>query len=157
MPGHKPAATRDYSFYCRINHIHWWNNSHCTEATLNTSSTDKSIRSLNTRRLLADGDLMRIHCKLEFHNHAAYSLWKNQELITLLKHQLQSLMMGLNLIIYVSHSSVNPAQSLNNICPGDLTSKARAGNHQNVVLPCTEVDHKNPWRFTAGRVIIPHI
>ena len=31
MPGHKPAATRDYSFHCRINYIH------CAEATLKTS------------------------------------------------------------------------------------------------------------------------
>ena len=52
--------------------------------------------------------------------------------------------MGLNWIIYVSHSSVNSAQSLNNICPGDLTSKARAGNHPNVVLPCTQVHRKIP-------------
>jgi hypothetical protein len=29
----------------------------------------------------------------------------------------------LNLIIYISHISANPAQSLNNICPGNLTSK----------------------------------
>ena len=82
---------------------------------------------------------MRIHC-----NPVAYSLWENQELITLLRHQFQSLMMGLNLIIYVSHSSVDPTQSLNNICPGNLMSKARAGNHPNVILLCTQVDHKIP-------------
>src|SRR6266496_190254 len=36
-------------------------------------------------------------------------------------------MMVLNLIIYVSHSSANPAQILRNICPGDLKSAVRAG------------------------------
>ena len=45
-------------------------------------------------------------------------------------------MMSLDLSIYIGHSFANPAQSLNNIWPGDLTSKARAGNHPNVVLSC---------------------
>ena len=40
--------------------------SDCAKATLNTSSVDKSIRSLNTRGLLADGDLLRLYCKPEF-------------------------------------------------------------------------------------------
>ena len=35
MPGHKPAATRDYSFHCTINYIQ--NNSYCAKATLKTS------------------------------------------------------------------------------------------------------------------------
>ena len=33
---------------------------------VNTLSVDKYIQSLNTQRLLADGDLMHIHCKPEF-------------------------------------------------------------------------------------------
>jgi hypothetical protein len=42
-------------------------------------------------------------------------------------------MMGLNAMIHVNHSSACPAQSLNNICPGDLPSKTRAGNNPNII------------------------
>ena len=62
-------------------------------------------------------------------------------------------MMGLNLIIYVSHNSVNPAESLKNICPGDLTSKAGAGNHPNVVFilhTSRSQDPYDPLNDTAG-------
>ena len=34
MSGRKPAATRDYSFHGKINHIHRQNNIHCPKATL---------------------------------------------------------------------------------------------------------------------------
>ena len=48
---------------------------------------------------------------------------------TLLRHQFQSLMMGLNLIIYVSHSPVNHAEFKQHM-PWQLNAKSQGGyNH----------------------------
>ena len=60
MPGRKPAATRDYSFHGRINHIRK-NNSRCAKAPLKTSIIALVIDNHNRNpAMLAIQDLNNI-------------------------------------------------------------------------------------------------
>ena len=87
-----PAATQDYSFHCRINHtidkeIIAIALTRLLKASIiqyhNENPAKLAIKDWNNIiwRLLANSDLMRIHCPLGY-NPAAYNLCKNQELIT---------------------------------------------------------------------------